>query len=589
MGMYFFSPMTLKGIRAAEPDIVFEDDFSSGSFEKWLPVRDDGQYWQVVDGVLEVTVPKRNTITEIIPKDDYWSSDWKNIEFSYELTPLKGVDRNTSFGWESIQTWFEVHFLRYFLNLVRVGDSTVSLNVFEDFEMVNGQTYHVTIRIVDTTISLFVDGDLITEKNLPSFVNNGGKIGLKAGTGSIFPTQLRYDNISVKLVDTNEKQSLAVPEFKQTDPQWADDIYDSAQNWSDQPTMSRWGCLTSSMAMVLNYHGIETFPDGTPITPASLNQWLKSQPDGYLGEGYLNWVAMTRLTHQISQAFQTPKLEYIRSAGHDIQTSITEIHDKKPTILEIPGHFLVATGFTADKNDLRINDPGYSFEYLSQHNADLVSTRLLTPSYTDLSYLLTTGNANLTMELQKHDGSPVENWQQFSEQLTADSETNQETQPATSIGQLAQPLHETYRLLISQKRLEPFSLKIISYDREAQPTIFEMKGWVGPEPLAFTIAFDEQGQATIRQDLSFTLIREQLAWMKNQGVIPKPQFFNQLDRFAEVGEEAEIKHDTKKQLKQVKQLMATTQAFSHNWILKSGYELLTFLLTELQAQIENVN
>jgi hypothetical protein len=581
LGVLFLSTTGQAQADTKSGQVVFSEDFSSGNLDQWQPTRDDGQYWQVVDGQAEVTVPSRSTITELIPKDELWNKDWQNIEYSYQLTPLQGIDRNTSFGWEDLRNWFEVHFITRLMNLVRIDDGSLPINIFKNYKMVNGQTYYVVIKIENQTITVTVNGKQVAKITDSKYINNGGKIGLKAGTGAVYPTKMRYDNIQVKWFGGQNKVELAVPIFKQHDSAWGDTQYDHADLWSSQPSMTRWGCLTTSMAMVMNYHGIDKMMDGTPLTPATLNQWLVAEVDGYLGQGMFNWVAASRLTRQLSEKYGTPKLEYARIAGVGIGVAIDHLRADQPSILEVAGHFLVGKGFTSDEQELLINDPAYDYQELGQHDTKLVSTRTLTPSYTDLSYLLLTHSPDLEVSVSDENGQAVVGWEKFTEQLRGHDE---ELQPATAVQQLAKPAAGTYLVSISQESLKQYQLSILAYDLEANPSSFVANGWVGSEPLVFKIKYQPTGSSQISQQTSFSKIRTDLSYLRQENLITKQQQYQQLDRLAAAGEKAEQAGNTKKQIQLISQLDQLTNSFN-KWFDGNAQQYFLQEIEVLRAQI----
>lgn len=575
----FFSILVLSGLifaltqpSKAAAKVVFSEDFSE-NLNKWQPTRDSGQYWQIKDGKAEVSVPTRSTITELVPKDEFWNKDWKNIEYSYELTPMEGVDRNTSFGWEDLRNWFEVHFVDRLVNIVRVDDGSLPYNIFKNYAMKNGQTYKIKIKILDKVISVFVDDQLISESTDQSYQSSGGKIGLKAGTGAVYPTKLVYDNIEVNWLEDQDQVNLAVPIFKQSDERWKNDEYDHASNWSETPTISRWGCLTSSMAMVMNFHGINKMPDGSELNPQSLNNWLKSQADGYIGEGQFNWMAAARLTKQISDVYGTPKLEYQRISLDPRAAAISSLTKGLPPILEIPGHFLVARGIDA-LGKILINDPAYIYQTLAEHSKDLVSTRILTPSHTDLSYLLVSNSPNLNVELFDPNGELIES---FTDQLLADNGDG-ETAPATIVHEVAKPVAGKYKLEISAPTLQSFHLNIYSYDKTANPTDLSFDGLVGQTPLEFEINLSDDGSVTIQAIFDLSMFRQVLQELYSHNLIAKLQIFNQLDRIALKA----LLDTTNPQFTSINQLVKLVNAFDH-WLVFPTKEYLLQLSNYLKS------
>ena len=96
--------------------------------------------------------------------------------------------------------------------------------------------------------------------------------------------------------------------------------------------------------MVFKYHGINELPDGTFLNPGTLNNWLKSQPDGYIRNGLVNWLALSRLSRlakSINGISSFNALEYSRINGYSPTQLTTDISNGMPGILEEPGHLLL--------------------------------------------------------------------------------------------------------------------------------------------------------------------------------------------------------------------------------------------------------
>ena len=141
---------------------------------------------------------------------------------------------------------------------------------------------------------------------------------------------------------------LDVPLLKQTNAAWKSRIYDSANLWSPRdPSINAWGCALTSAAMVFNYHGLKKLPSGIALTPSTLNDWLKTQKDGYVGNGLVNWLALTRLSKQsvsVNNIFSFDALEFSKLIPGSISGIKIDLSNNITDILEEPGHFIVAKG-----------------------------------------------------------------------------------------------------------------------------------------------------------------------------------------------------------------------------------------------------
>lgn len=182
-----------------EGELVFADDFSSG-LSKWEPTRDSGEYWEIIDGELVANISSGFTITELVPKEEHWNSDWKNFSYSFDITGVSGVDKNVSFHFEDLSNWYEIHFFGSGLEVVRVQDNSVVWSVFDSFSIFNDVTHKIEIVLSEAKVSLYVDETLIFEEIDPTFNGSYGKIGIKASTGAVSPTIVKFDNVEIRLI-----------------------------------------------------------------------------------------------------------------------------------------------------------------------------------------------------------------------------------------------------------------------------------------------------------------------------------------------------------------------------------------------------
>ena len=417
---------------------------------------------------------------------------------------LSGGDKNISFHFQNLQNWYEIHFNSGGMEVVRVQNGAVPWISRNPTRLQNGAHYTFKLVLTEGRIEFFIDDVLIFDEVDPTFTDNYGKIGLKVGTGSVFPTQIRIDTVRVSLQQDNVR--LGVPYFSQLDPQWRSEEYDSATTWAPaDPSIGAWGCALSSMTMVMHYHDITTFADGTPLTPSTLNRWLLTQPDGYIGEGLLNWMAVTRLTNQLSSVFGTPSLEY-RFSNQALQATLLselETHHR-PAVVNIPGHFLVAEGVVQSETtegedqerDFYILDPAYTHTQLSQHADAPLSLRLLTPSYTDLSYFLFVPTA-ATTDISLSTASELLPLTQHSEYLAAATQDTETSSPPQLLWQLQQPASEDYLLEITGTPGQEYSVPFYSYAQYGEVTAHTLTGTFGYGPEKYHFSFNKETGSTI--------------------------------------------------------------------------------------------
>ena len=190
---------------------------------------------------------------------------------------------------------------------------------------------------------------------------------------------------------SNSFPSLNVTDIKQYAGGWENDTYDNITG-----TIKQFGCALTSASMVLKYHGHN-------INPNALNTWLKGQPDGYLGNGLVNWLAVSRYTYLNKSS--APALEFRKVIASD-NNLINELNLGRPAILKEPGHYIVAKSQTADS--FGINDPGYSNRpTLASYNNSYSGIYSYRPTYTNLAYILLTLDSNYSLKVFDPDGNEI--------------------------------------------------------------------------------------------------------------------------------------------------------------------------------------
>ncbi|GEM_PF-4622313 len=194
------------------------------------------------------------------------------------------------------------------------------------------------------------------------------------------------------------------PEFVyygQGDSPWGEQEYDRASEWASpgETTMRRWGCATTSAAMIFRHFGVNT-PDNMEPTPGNLNSWLIGQPDGYVRNGLLNWLALARMSRQSEEAGYSPtSLEFAKKKSFDDEAL------EYPTILGMPGHFLVAR--ESEGENFLVSDPADSSIASIPKSSDFLSANTYTPSHTDLSYIMAVIDPGVTITLLDPEGNEV--------------------------------------------------------------------------------------------------------------------------------------------------------------------------------------
>lgn len=305
---------------------------------------------------------------------------------------------------------------------------------------------------------------------------NDGKILLAgyASNGSYNNWLLARFTTSEPSPDINQN----VPLLKQTSNPWKKQVYDSAKLWNPiDPSINSWGCALTSAAMVFKYHGINKLPNNKPLDPGTLNTWLRSQKDGYIGNGFINWLALSRLSKLAKNinGLSFDALEYSRNNGNSPEILLDNLENNLPGILSVPGHFVVAKGI--EDNIFTINDPYYPRTSLSDYGNTFQNLGTYTPSNTDLSYIMITTNPNTQIELQDSDGDVV--GETIIEDPIVNPEDPEQKNESLKILYLPKPSDTSYNLVITSSG--NYEVKIYLYDKNGEVFTSTETGTLPPE------------------------------------------------------------------------------------------------------------
>lgn len=292
----------------------------------------------------------------------------------------------------------------------------------------------------------------------------------------------------------SDEINLAVPLLKQSNPSWGSQIYDSANIWSPlSADISNWGCALTSATMIFQYHKITKLPDDSNLDPGTLNSWLKSQPDGYIRNGLVNWLALSRLSRIAkpnNPSFSHDALEYKRKHGENKPQLTLDLQNGIPGILEQPGHFVVAKGKNLDT--FNINDPFYNRTSLDDgYSNTFLSLGRFIPSNTDLSYVMLVVNEALNIVLEDSSNN-------FLGETFTQAPLNNDTDPGTSgealkILYLPQPIGGNYSINLSSPILQNYKIEVYLYGEDGKVKIATFSGIVGPgDTDSYSIEFNKE-------------------------------------------------------------------------------------------------
>ena len=315
--------------------------------------------------------------------------------------------------------------------------------------------------------------------------------------------------------------------------------------------------------MALNYHGISQ-------NPGSLNSWLKSQPDGYLRNGWLNWLALTRF----SRLFGPTILEY-RRGGSDTGAVDADLNDQIPVILEdVQGegsHFVVANGKLTD--GYAILDPE------SEANTSwsgFRSMRRLLLTHTNLSALLLTFDNNLS--LSGLTGG------ELNQEMPMDEDGGDAVSgPAFQTYLINQPDDGSYQLTLTASTSGWFKWELYAYDQQASVGVRQESVYLATGEAADYQFGYNQNTGEISQwhrQMDFNQILEDIDLAYNQGWIKKKSAWKDLRKQMQ---KAAQQYD-KRKLKTMRQSLRTWQKKlnSYNRENRVTDEGATYLLKELE-------
>jgi len=328
-----------------------------------------------------------------------------------------------------------------------------------------------------------------------------------------------------KIESTTTGINLSVPLLKQTSEPWQGNIYDSANLWNPaNPTINRWGCVITSIAMVFRYYGITKLPDGSNLDPGTLNTWLKTQKDGYVRNGLVNWLAASRLSKLAKASGNNPgfnynALEYKRKQGADKELLRSDLENGRPGILEFPGHFSVATGVSGDT--FTINDTFYNRATLNDgYNNTFLSLSRFIPSNTDLSYIMLVVDENVSVELRDSFGNTV--GEQFIQTpITNPVEGGTSGNPVKII-YYPQPDTGNYQLILTSPNKTTYTAEIYSYDVDGEVNTDAYSGILngsGADTLSLNFNKEDSSSSASTNIVTFEEFYEDIATAKEMGLL----------------------------------------------------------------------
>ena len=343
--------------------------------------------------------------------------------------------------------------------------------------------------------------------------------------------------------------------------------------------------------MVFKYHGINELPDGTFLNPGTLNNWLKSQPDGYIRNGLVNWLALSRLSRlakSINGISSFNALEYSRINGYSPTQLTTDISNGMPGILEDPGHFIVGKGING--STFNINDPYYSRSTLNDYGNTFLSIGRFVPSSTDLSYIMIAVNPDIQIALQDALGNTI--GEQFIQQPLIDDHNGSGTSGSPlKIFYLKKPTNGQYQIELTSPSTQNYDLKIYLYDKDGNVNIFNQSILIGQNSSeSFSINFDPEysDNSSAQKIVTFQVLIDDIKEARSLNLINK----NAANSLLMIAKSAKNDYEKGKRkialikLRTIEKLLNSFHAIPKEILIKEkAYQILLYDVDYLKAHI----
>lgn len=319
-----------------------------------------------------------------------------------------------------------------------------------------------------------------------------------------------------------------ISHFSQRDPIWKSDIYDQATKWSPaNPTVERWACALTAASTVLDYYGIHQLPGGTTNNPGNLNTWLKTQSDGFIRDGAVNWNAISRVS-RLASTDTIPTLEYAYKSNNPDDLH-SRLNNSQPVILEEPGHFITAYQYFGDTNTTNIIDPYWTTGLnakttLASYGNTFLSMRTFTPSHTNLGYIMSVSDQDINSSLFRRDGSSyteVTEASSYIQQPILDPESGLTSGEPFQILEFSKPPVGSYQLILNRDSPGFGDTEIYTYDTDGNPSLQLVTNLFSSEDIILNIEYGSTS-TKIRKLVDFDTIRQDILAGRNLGLFSLP-------------------------------------------------------------------
>lgn len=200
---FFSNPPSVSAIT------LFSDDFEDGDFSDWTVARNPcGSNWQILERngskKLGIAINHSTCVTEIYPNS--WDSSQNNYLLETDMDFVSGTDKNLAFRFTDINSWYDLHFQTELTRTKVILQRVLNTNLYSNERfvdgMINGNTYHIGIKIVGEAIKVYVDNNLVIDYPDAGGRFPTGRIALQASVGADPISEVYFDNIVVSSVDS---------------------------------------------------------------------------------------------------------------------------------------------------------------------------------------------------------------------------------------------------------------------------------------------------------------------------------------------------------------------------------------------------
>ncbi len=310
--------------------VLFQDDFET----------DRSYQWQIIDGAwTRQHIQGSNRYGLILPIASSYAEvqggdfNWTNYEFSFDMLPIQGADRNILFRVNdqrstvvpnlNLPVGYGLHMYSYYMWLQKFTTTSAEDLVGAPIPLPNNTSTHFRIQVVNNEIKVFLGND--TTPTIDYTDDNGphlsGRIALSETTGTIYPTEVWFDNIVVTSLDPTPlpvTKTVLVPGLgaswnaeaflgcqNNTSSEWnlssfAEDIYNpiiqtlTDSGWTTLPFYYDWRQAVSTNSERLTNYINESSTQGEKVNLVGHSM------GGLVGRGYLEDSSGGRLSNLLT-------------------------------------------------------------------------------------------------------------------------------------------------------------------------------------------------------------------------------------------------------------------------------------------------